>query len=294
MEVLMAKLTKTIIDGSDPKQKDYIVWDGEVKGFGCRIWPSGKKTYVFFYRNPETNKASYLTIGVHGNITVDTARENARAWHGDLARRVDPKEQMKKGKIKDQQSITFEEFFEVFRQKYILEKHKPTTIYKDKNRINRYILPFFGKKKIGNITQEDIVHFADSLQHIKGNCTKCLRLLSVAFNQAELWGYREKNSNPCKGVPTQKEKMMENYLKDEDLERLESILAERSHVGIASPYTLAAFRLIIYTGCRLSEVLTLKWEEVDLKNSCLRLKDSKTGKRVIPLNEIAKKIIFNL
>jgi integrase len=116
----------------------------------------------------------------------------------------------------------------------------------------------------------------------------------VAFNQAELWGYRENKSNPCSGVPKHPEKMMERFLSYSELERLENILSERDEIGIASPYTLAAFRLLIYTGCRLGEVLTLKWKDVDFHDNCLFLKDSKTGKRTIPLNESAKQIILNI
>jgi hypothetical protein len=104
----MPKLIKKIIDSSHPKEKDYTVWDDEVKGFGCRIWPSGKKTYVFFYRGFNTKKLSYLTIGVHGNITVDTARGIAQGWHGDLARGIDPKTKKKEDKEKENQSISFE------------------------------------------------------------------------------------------------------------------------------------------------------------------------------------------
>ncbi|MCA9508637.1 MAG: DUF4102 domain-containing protein, partial [Myxococcales bacterium] len=74
----MPKLTKKVIDSNSPKKKDYIVWDDEIKGFGCRIFPGGKKTYVFYYRAPVTRKFSYIKIGLHGNLTVDEARIKAK------------------------------------------------------------------------------------------------------------------------------------------------------------------------------------------------------------------------
>jgi len=87
---------------------------------------------------------------------------------------------------------------------------------------------------------------------------------------------------------------MERFLSDGELETLERVLTVHAAAGSASDYTIAAFRLLMYTGCRLGEVLTLKWEEVDLQNNCLRLKDSKTGARVIPLNDTAREVVLSI
>jgi integrase len=290
----MPKLTKKLVESSLPKQKDYVVWDDEIKGFGCRILPSGHKTYVFHYTSPTTKKYSYLKIGVHGNYTVDLARDKAKKWCADIAQDIDPKEQKKAKAIEQKKSILFAEFWEIFTDKYIREHHKPSTIQGNKSRIKNKILPFFGAKKLADIERQDILAFKDSFSHVRGNCTKCLALLSPAFEQAELWGYRDRNSNPCKGVAKSPSRKMERFLSNGELETLEHVLADYATAGNASDYTVAAFRLLIYTGCRLGEVLTLKWEEVDLQNNCLRLKDSKTGARVIPLNDIAREVVLSI
>ena len=292
--IQMPKLTKKLVESSLPREKDYVIWDDEIKGFGCRILPSGHKTYVFHYTSPTTRKYSYLKIGIHGNYTVDLARDKAKKWCADIAQDIDPKEQKKEKEVETQQSLLFEDFWQVFTKKYIEQHHKPSTINRDSSRIKNYILPFFGKKSIAKIERKDIIAFKDSMSHIKGNCTKCLRLLTTAFNQAELWEYRPHSSNPCRGVPKTPDKKMERFLSIAELERLEKTLSERETSALASPYTVNAFRLIIYTGCRLGEVLSLQWDDVDLPNNCLRLKDSKTGKRTIPLNEHAIKILHNV
>ena len=225
---------------------------------------------------------------------MDTAREIARGWHGDLARRIDPKDQIKDDRIKDQQSISFEEYFEIFRQKYILEKHKPSTIDRDKNRIKKYILPFFRNKKIGEIIQGDILAFVDSMKHAKGNCNKCLILLSTSFSQAEKWSFREKNTNPCKGVEKFPDKKMERFLTDQELKKLEDSLTFWATSSKSSPYTLAAIWMLLYIGAREGEVLSLKWEDVHLDDGYLYLKDSKVGVRTIPLNNKAKQVLKSL
>lgn len=290
----MPKLIKSLIDNSLPKEKDYIVWDSEIKGFGCRILPSRKKTYVFHYRAPLTKKSSYIKIGIHGNLTVDEARTKAKGLAFSIASENDPKEQKKKATMDQKLSITFKEFWEIFTEKHINIKHKPSSIRSNASRINKYIIPFFEKKKISEIHQDDILKFTDILSHVKGTCSKCLTLLSTAFEKAELWGYRVKNTNPCKGVYKQPDKKMERFLGDTELKKLEEILENRQHNSKSSPYTLASIWMLLYTGCRESEVLTLKWKDVHLEDGYLYLEDSKVGVITIPLNEKAKEIIRSL
>jgi integrase len=87
---------------------------------------------------------------------------------------------------------------------------------------------------------------------------------------------------------------MNRFLSDEELGRLNQVLDEKAGANAASNYTIAALRLLIYTGCRLGEVLSLKWEDVNLKENFIHLKDSKVGERGIPLNESAKNVILGL
>jgi len=289
----MPKLTKKVIDSNLPKAKDYIVWDDEIKGFGCRIFPGGKKTYVFYYRAPVTRKFSYIKIGLHGNLTVDEARIKAKTFALSVSNGIDVKAKKKQEIIEEQQSVLFADFWEVFTNKYICEHHKPSTIRGNKSRIKKHILPFFGTKKITDIERRDILDFKDSLSDVKGNCTKCLTLLTTAFDQAELWGYRDQNSNPCKGVKKQSDKKMERFLTAVELKKLEEVLTSQSSSN-TSPYSLAAIWMLMFTGCRAGEIFTLQWEGVHLDDGHLYLKDSKVGVRTIALNDKAKQILASL
>ena len=159
-----------------------------------------------------------------------------------------------------------EEFVGIL-EKYIKEKHKPSTIYGESFVIKKYILPFFKNMTLSEIEQEDILDFKDSLAHFKRTCTKCITLLNTAFNQAELWKYRLKNTNPCQGVSRYSSKKMNRFLSDEELNRLDQVLLEKKDGGNISSYTLAVFRLLLYTGCRLNEVLTLQWTDVNLEEN---------------------------
>ena len=283
----MPKLTKAIIDCSLPKDKNYIVWDTEIKGFGCQILKSGTtKTYVFYYWSPLTKKKGYIKIGCHGNITVDFARNAAKKHAAAIASGIDPRKEKEEKLIEEKQSILFADFFDVFKTKHIL------VAYKDKGRnniglSNIRILPYFGQKTLEEISSKDMREFLGSLSHIPTTANRCFALLSVAFKKAEDWEYLPPRSNPCTGVNKYKENQKQRFLSDEELKRLEESLIQQQKEQPGSYCTVNALFLILYTGCRMGEVLSLKWESVHLNDRYIHLPDTKTGEGARPLNQKA-------
>ncbi|NBT86316.1 MAG: site-specific integrase [Alphaproteobacteria bacterium] len=290
----MPKLTKAIIDYSSPKEKNYIVWDTEIKGFGCQILKSGsKKTYVFYYWSPLTKKKGYVKIGCHGNITVDFARNAAKKLAAAVASGIDPKKEKEEKLTLEKQSILFRDFFEDFKTKHIL------VAYKDQGRNNMgyaksHILPYFGQRKLDEISSKDIRSFLDSLAHISTTANRCFALLSMAFKKAEDWEYLPPRSNPCTGVNKYKENKKQRFLSDAELKRLENSLIEQQKLQPASYCTVNAIFMILYTGCRVSEILNLKWENVHLSDSYIHLPDTKTGEGARPLNQKAIDLLSSM
>jgi len=290
----MPKLTKAIIDYSSPKEKNYIVWDTEIKGFGCQILKSGsKKTYVFYYWSPLTKKKGYVKIGCHGNITVDFARNAAKKLAAAVASGLDPKKEKEEKLTLEKQSILFRDFFEDFKTKHIL------VAYKDQGRNNMgyaksHILPYFGQRKLDEITSKDVRSFLDSLAHISTTANRCFALLSMAFKKAEDWEYLPPRSNPCTGVNKYKENKKQRFLSDAELKRLENSLIEQQKLQPASYCTVNAIFMILYTGCRVSEILNLKWENVHLSDSYIHLPDTKTGEGARPLNQKAIDLLSSM
>ena len=290
----MPKLTKATIDYSSPKEKNYIVWDTEIKGFGCQILKSGtKKTYVFYYWSPLTKKKGYIKIGCHGNITVDFARNAAKKLAAMVASGVDPKKEKEDKLLEEKKSILFSDFFEVFTHKHIL------VAYKDKGKNNMgyaklYILPYFGKKRLDEISPQDIRNFLDSLAHITTTANRCFALLSIAFKKAEVWGYLPLRSNPCTGVNKYKENKKQRFLSDAELKRLEDALIKQLEEEPTSYCTVKAIFMILYTGCRVSEILNLKWENVHLRDQYIHLPDTKTGEGARPLNQKAIELLSSM
>lgn len=123
---------------------------------------------------------------------------------------------------------------------------------------------------------------------------RVLALLSKIFNLAEVWRMHPDASNPCRHVKRFKATRRERYLSGEELARLHQVLDEAEAAGAEHPNAIAAVRLLLFTGCRVSEVLKLRWDEVDLARGCCRLHDSKTGRKTVYLNEPALAIVLDL
>lgn len=284
------KLTKRLLDTAQLKNKAYEIWDTEIKGFHVIVTPAGRKTFYFRYYDAN-RKNQRMKIGVFGNITCDIAREIAKSFAGDLAKGLDPRKMKELSKAEAKESISFSLFFEKFTKEYRFIHHKPSTI-KIVNYLSKlHIIPFFGEKNLKEITTKDIMEFKESLKHAPISYNKCFGVIHKAFELSELWGHRQKNSNPCRGIKKYPERKRERFLNSEELKRLETILQTEKALQLKSPYVLGAIQLLMYTGCRMGEILPLKWEDIYLSESYLHLKDSKTGERIVPLNEPAKKVL---
>lgn len=103
------------------------------------------------------------------------------------------------------------------------------------------------------------------------------------MNLAEVWGMRDKRTNPCDDVKAFPERKRERFLSPEEIERLGAALQEAERTGAESRFAVAAFRLLLLTGCRLREIQTLKWTYIDFRAGRFRLPDSKTGPKTVYL-----------
>jgi integrase len=141
------------------------------------------------------------------------------------------------------------------------------------------------------VLRADVAKFHHDLRDRPYQANRALGVLSKMLNLAEEWGLRPDGSNPCRHVKKYREEKRERYLTNEELRRLGTALADANRNKIETPFALGAVGLLILTGARLTEVLTLRWDYVDLENAVLRLPDSKTGPKLIYLNDAAIKLL---
>jgi integrase len=282
----MPKLTKGVVDALQPAARDAIVFDDEIIGFGVRILPSGQKTYLVQYRS--SGRTRRVKIGRHGTLTTDEARKQARVLLGAVAKGDNPAEEISQHRAAPTVAAVAERFF----RDHTLIKCKPTTQREYRRSIDLFIKPAIDPFRVVDVTRADIVRLHHDLRDGPYQANRTLGVLSKLFNLCEVWGLRPDGSNPCRHVPKYPEHRRETFLTVEQIDRLGAVLRECLAEGSETPFVVAAFQLLILTGCRLSEIQMLRWSYV--RDGYLELPDSKTGARRIPLSPAAVGVLDNL
>lgn len=324
------RLTKKVVDSLEAKERDYVEWCGSLPGFGCRVRKSGSKTFIAMYRIGGRNApVKRVTIGPYGKLTVEVARNMATEVLAKARLGQDTAEL----KAKERAQLTMTQLCDEYLE-HGCELKKASTIATDKGRIKGHIKPLLGTKQIGRIKRADIQKFmkdvADGktasdkktgkhgrsiIRGGKGTATRTVRLLGGIFSYAIAQGYID--MNPRVGVKLYPDNKGQRFLSQEELQHLGDALREAETEGlpwvfnkdkktkhrprseenrreVISPYAVAAIRLILLTGCRVGEILNLRWTEVDFERGLLHLPDSKTGAKPVVLAAPALEVLANL
>jgi len=298
----MAKLTKRAADAAEIRSKDYVIWDDELPGFGLRVFASGKRSYVIQYRS--AGRSRRYTIGLHGVWTPDSARQEAKVQLGRVARGDDPAEERQL----DHKAITVKELCELYlndlKTGLILGKggrpKKPTTIVTDTGRIHRHIIPLIGTRRVKDLVKADVNKVLKDIMAGKtrvsvktkklrgkaivrggaGTATRTVGLLGGILTYAVEAGIIE--INPAHGLRKPKDNVRNRRLTEAEYRTLGDILRNAAK---NEKYQMTAdiIRQIALTGCRRTEMITLRWIEADTDASCLRLIDSKEGASTRPI-----------
>jgi integrase len=284
------KLTKRVVDALAYERKSgaQYLWDDETVGFGVRVYPSGRKSFVVSYR--AKGRQRFHTVGRYGELTVQQARDLAR----EALFRVRQGEDPSGDRLALQQAPTMTDLAERYMEEHARPNKKPSSIANDELFWRRHVLSTLGRTRVADVTREDVTRLHRAKASTPYSANRMLALLSKAFNLAEVWGWRPDNTNPCRHVRRFKERSRERYLSTEELAELARVLAEEERNRTELPSVVPALRLLLFTGCRLGEILKLRWAEVDFQRRCLFLADSKTGSKVVHLNGPALQVLAEL
>ncbi|MFO0734193.1 MAG: tyrosine-type recombinase/integrase [Nitrospiraceae bacterium] len=257
--------------------------DVDLKGFGVR---RQHKATSYFVRTPIHGRLKRITIGKHGSPwTPDAARKRATELIYAIRLGRDPAHERD---VKRRQAITFDEVAQQF-----LEIHgaklKPRTLEEYGRLIRRQLSDAFSNKPLSDIDAAAVSRAHASWRKTPRAANHALAVLSAMLNWAQTQGLRE-GANPCDTIQHYRETKRERYLTEDELVRLGIALLEAESAG-ENPYVVALVRLLILTGARLNELLTLRWRFVDAPRSCLRLPDSKTGAKIILLSPDALQVL---
>ncbi|MXX15876.1 MAG: tyrosine-type recombinase/integrase, partial [Gammaproteobacteria bacterium] len=280
-------LTKRTVDRLSVRERDMVFWDRDIPGFGVRVYPSGAKVYVVQTR--ASGKSHRVTIGRHGKVSPDRARRDAVETISALktGRPLSNKDEAAEPTVADLAERYLREYVAVFTKK--------TTGQSYRQILKKNILPALGNLKVSAVGKDDILSFQYGLRDTPTTANRALDILKKMFSLAELWEMIPSGGSPCKSVRRyRRDAEPERFLTSAELASLGRTLDIAPTEGLATFHATAAIRLLVLTGCRRNEILELHWEDVDFDAGEFRLRDSKSGPRMVPMPSAAAEIFLEL
>lgn len=328
---MKAKITKRAVDAAEPSDRDVFIWDTETRGFGLKVTPAGRRVYLVQGR--VRGRIVRYTIGEHGSPwTPDKAREKALTVLGEMASGKNPNAAKKKDRegitvseladIYVKEGCARKKASTLAVESGLIERHiKPLLGARRVDELHRGDLErFAGMVANGRTATNEKTAKKRGRAVVrggKGTANRTMDLLSSMLTFAVHRNVRP--DNPARGVRKFSTTPRERFLSLDEIARLGEAMAqletehaaaqERAQAGGklksgrkgqgdpesgANPFALAAIRLLLLTGCRRGEILSLRWEHVDFERGCLRLPDSKTGARVVPIGAAALAVLEGL
>ena len=280
-------ISRRSVEALPVTEREALFWDRELSGFGVRVYPSGAKVYLVQTRSG--GKSQRVTIGRHGVLSADQTRRKAAQVIADIKAGNEPART--NGTSRPDAGPTVAEVAERYMREHVAVRCKPTTAGMCRHTLDRHLLPAVGTLPLGAIGRERAASLHYSLHETPTMANKVLDMLSRLFVMAEAWGIAPEGGNPCRFVRKYKEESRERFLSEAEFRRLGRVLDAVEAEGKVHPSAVAAFRLLMLTGCRRNEILTLRWEDVDLDVGELRLRDAKNGARSVVLSPLARRVL---
>jgi integrase len=309
------RITKRVVDGLKVEPSEYAVWDAQLPCFGVRVRPTGAMSYIVVYRAGSGRRAPVrrFTIARIGTTTPDNARQRAQAILGAVAHGRDPAGE----KTNERGAPTVAELADRFLAQHVNAKRKPGTAATYRYVIESAVKPHLGTTKADKLTRAAVAKMHSALKDRPSWANRALAVVASMYTFAARAGIIPEDLNPARRIDKFAERSRERFLTSEELERLGTAIREAETTGIAwqvdeggpkakhlakqdhrftkiGPFAAAALRLLLFTGCRLREILHLKWEHVDIERGLLFLPDSKTGRKTVVLNAPALALLADL
>ena len=279
-----AKITPRSVEALKPGE---TIRDTDLDGFFVRCQVGAK---VYFVRKHAHGQRHFVKIGKHGaEWTAAKARQEALLILAALRKHFDPA--VERARIKGMPTVA------ELATEFLLENPaglKPGTLANYRGIYQNHVCPSLGRFKVDQLSSSELAKLHRTLRATPRAANHVIDFLGSLYKQARLQRIVPQDFNPCTGIQRFHIRKRERFLSSDELVRLGAVLGSSQVERSELPHVIAALRLLLLTGCRRGEILTLKWENVDFERDLLVLPDSKTGQRAIHLSAPAKQVLAEL
>jgi integrase len=291
------KVTKRSVESLPTGDRAAVWYDDKLAGFGVRVMPTGRRFYFARYRN-QYGRSRWFTIGEHGKVTADAARAKAQRLLQTVAvDGSDPSGEREAFRA----APAVNDLLDRYIKEHIQRRNRARTQASFKGIVDRDIRPELGHIKVAAVTRQDMHKFHAARASTPRQANLILAVCSKAFSLAEIWEMRPEGSNPCRKIERYPERHRERFLTAKELGRLGATLRHAETEGLAwksggrtlyRRVVTGAIELLLYTGCRLSEVLNLRWEHIDFGAGAITLPETKSGRpQLVTMNAPARQVL---
>lgn len=304
------KISRSTVGKLPAVEKPTVFYDADLKGFGLKVQPSGARSWIVEYRPGISGRGTAkrrIVLGQPPLVSPEKARQLAKDILAEARVGADPASR----RADDRAAISVTAMVDAFMEQHVEARRKAGTADDYRAILDRLVKPTLGAAIAAKLTPAEVAKLHLSLKSTPYQANRMLAILGSAYAFAGRRGLVPKGTNPAREIEKYRETARERYLTADELARLGDAIREAESIGIErnpskskhaskKPKNLrtvidqsatAALRLLLLTGCRVSEILNLKWSEVDLGRGLLFLPDSKTGRKTVVLSGPAAAVI---
>ena len=306
MKITAATVDEAMKSALPNKTKFYF--DDDLAGFGFYRTTTGTGTYFAEFRPVAGGPKKRLKLGRVGTLKANEAREAARRAIANAALGKD----LAASRADERASVTVKSLVDTYIEDFVAVNKKASSAEFYRTMLTKHVEPHLGTVKAVALTRVDVQRaHAAMTKTARISANRAMKLLSAAYGWGGKNGYVPEGMNPAAGIDLNKETGRERFLTAEEMQRLGDAMREAETVGFEvnagsakhapkgqrvkmHPSVTGAVRLIMLTGCRLREILHLRWSEVDAERGLLFLPDSKTGRKTVVLSTAAVEVLTAL
>ncbi|MDR0967648.1 MAG: tyrosine-type recombinase/integrase [Rickettsiales bacterium] len=298
-EYIKQKLTTDYMARIKTIPHDMQITDTEVPGFHLRYSANTKRAVFYLHyilRGGHIRKERNLKLGVYPEISAPAARALAIKHRGEILEGIDPfierQQRVMQLAQENDKKIPLKDIMEKYLNEHSKVMKKHSTSQKEFQMARKYVIPMFGNIPINDLSIRHLEKMMEVVgENHKAVANQCVMFISYFLNWCEKQEYRTLNTNPVRLVRKFRLQGRDRVMSDDEYARFFDALNYGKQLNIMNPVGFDALEFIAFTGCRSSEAKQLTWDEVDFDNSILRLKDSKTGAKSIPIGKRALEIL---